>query len=565
MKKFITHLLRVFCFCIVSSLSAQDLEWVIQMGGTGATAAGNKIVTDRFGNVLTMGTYSGTVDFDPGPNSYTLNSGAGTTFLSKLDSSGNFLWAKQLVNGADLTTDKYGNVFILGTYTGTVDVDPGPATYTISSIPMYRTSFILKLNPAGDFTFAKAFITTGTFGSCLGRSILIDSQQNIYTLGSYWGGPFDFDPGVGTFTLNTTYVQVPSGGTFTEGVFLSKLDSNGIFVFVKKVGSSYNSISLTATINKNDELIFVYNSLAYNGWQSSYCFIRKYNTTGNEVWGKGFANFRVGPVSVDQTNNINIVGAVFYGTIDINPGPGIFSAGPGSSTIEPTFILQLNNSGSFNWAYTIQVANGSNIAVTKNITDASGAHYIAGTFSGVIDFDPSAQVTATLNSANGNGFIAKSNVYGTFEWVKQIGKNFKSSVNSITLDDYGNFYTTGFFTGTPNFDPGPGAFSLMAYGARDAFVHKLSGEVITGISEQGLTNEARFFPNPAHSVLYVQVKDPLDKAACRIMDMNGKLVQEERNISGTSFSMDVAVQPNGVYMVELSDAKTKVHLKLIKD
>ena len=47
--------------------------------------------------------------------------------------------------------DAVGNVYITGTYTGTIDFDPGPGVYTLSTI--YRNVFITKLDVSGsDFS-----------------------------------------------------------------------------------------------------------------------------------------------------------------------------------------------------------------------------------------------------------------------------------------------------------------------------------------------------------------------------------------------------------------------------
>src|SRR6266550_509584 len=62
----------------------------------------NAIALDDSGNVYTTGSFDGKADFDPGPGVFYLTpgllGGAYTTdiFISKLDASGNFVWAKQL-------------------------------------------------------------------------------------------------------------------------------------------------------------------------------------------------------------------------------------------------------------------------------------------------------------------------------------------------------------------------------------------------------------------------------------------------------------------------------------
>lgn len=59
------------------------------------------------------------------------------------------------------------------------------------------------------------------------------------------------------------------------------------------------------------------------------------------------------------------------------------------------------------------------------------------------------------------------------KWVKQIGGPSADEVQAITVDAAGNVYTTGFFTETVDFDPGPGVTNLTAFEDEDAFVCKM--------------------------------------------------------------------------------------------
>jgi len=74
----------------------------------------------------------------------------------------------------------------------------------------------------------------------------------------------------------------------------------------------------------------------------------------------------------------------------------------------------------------------------------------------------------------------------TLAWAKSTGGTspyLGYEVNegpSVAIDASGNVYTTGYFTGTPDFDPGSGIFSLTATGVDDIFVSKLdaSGNLV---------------------------------------------------------------------------------------
>src|SRR3954469_1784815 len=160
MKRIIFIILLTLAGTMLHAQSV-NFKWAKQMGGEGANAAGGSIAVDAAGNVYTTGDFSGTADFDPGPATYNLTS-AGTydMFISKLDSSGNFIWAKQMggnsagnyVSGSSITLDAAGNVYTTGDFSGTADFDPGPGIFTLSAI---RASFVLKLAADGNFIWAK--------------------------------------------------------------------------------------------------------------------------------------------------------------------------------------------------------------------------------------------------------------------------------------------------------------------------------------------------------------------------------------------------------------------------
>ena len=77
---------------------AQEFVWAKRMGGT-SLDFGSSVAIDGAGNVYTTGSFKGTADFDPDPAvTFPLTSAGGyyDIFVSKLDSQGNFVWAKRM-------------------------------------------------------------------------------------------------------------------------------------------------------------------------------------------------------------------------------------------------------------------------------------------------------------------------------------------------------------------------------------------------------------------------------------------------------------------------------------
>src|SRR5690606_2410825 len=83
--------------------AAGNFLWVKHFPGVGtpnsnsSALGGQGITLDISGNIYITGGFSDTFDFDPGPSQFILGapSGLGNAYVLKLNSSGDFIWAKQ--------------------------------------------------------------------------------------------------------------------------------------------------------------------------------------------------------------------------------------------------------------------------------------------------------------------------------------------------------------------------------------------------------------------------------------------------------------------------------------
>jgi hypothetical protein len=223
--------------------------WAQRLGGTTIDRA-NGVAVDSYGNVLSVGSTHGG-DFDPGTGVFTITSTSGSLdiFISKLNSAGNFVWAKKIGGsstdgGNAITVDALNNVYTTGNYSGSSDFDPGPATYTL---PTGGGVFISKLDSMGSFILAKSFNGTG-------NGIAVDAAGNIYTAGRFMSTT-DFDPGAGSFTVTSLGIG---------DIFISKLDVTGNFISAKVIGSTAddNANSLALDAAGNVHTTGIYNAVA---------------------------------------------------------------------------------------------------------------------------------------------------------------------------------------------------------------------------------------------------------------------------------------------------------------
>ncbi len=208
------------------------LIWAKGFGGSNKDYA-NSIAVDNAGNVYTTGVFNGTADFDPGTGAYNLTSkGHDDVFVSKLNSSGNLVWAKALGGslydmGYSIAVDNAGSVYTTGFFTDTADFDPGSGTYNLTSTGSYEV-FVSKLNSSGNFAWARK---TGGPNSDKGYSVAVDDAGHIYTTG-YFNGTASF--GQSSTTLTS------AGG---KDIFIQEFDTTGNIVWAKNFGGSSDDVS----------------------------------------------------------------------------------------------------------------------------------------------------------------------------------------------------------------------------------------------------------------------------------------------------------------------------------
>ncbi len=175
---------------------------------------------DAAGNVYVQGSYQDTVDFDPGPDVFNLSSpGVESSYLAKLDPAGNLLWAVDGIFG-HLWFLANGDLAVGGRFSGTVDLDPGPgvSSHTASGA---GDGFVMRLTSSGDFVWAQVFPSTPGSEVSI-NDIVADATDSLY-LGFYFTGAFDADPGPGVSTLTSAgqqdfaVVKLTDAGDFLWG------------------------------------------------------------------------------------------------------------------------------------------------------------------------------------------------------------------------------------------------------------------------------------------------------------------------------------------------------------
>lgn len=492
--------------------SAGNFIWAKSMGG-GSNERGYFIALDNTGSgaVYVSGDFYGTADFDPGAGVFNMTSaGSGDIFISRLDTSGNFVWAKAMAGtsyqiGYSMCYDPSGGgfVYITGWFNGTVDFDPGSGVFNLTTPIIDDDMFITKLDASGNFIWAKQI--TGSTGSDHGNSIVIDTAGggDVYSTGVFIGTP-DFDPGPGVFNLTSQ--------ALTSDAFILKLDSAGNFVWAKALLGTGNDRGLSLVLDQAG---------------SGAVF-----TTGT-----------------------------FEGTGDFDPGAGVFNlTAAGSRDI---YISKLDSSGNFIWAKAMG-GTGSDIGNSIAV-DSLGNVYTTGEFAGTGDFDPGAGVYNLTSAGSADAFLSALDSSGNFVWAKVVGGTSSDVGAAVALNPVGNgnLHLGGNFL-SPTITLG--STTLIISSARDFFIAKLDAASFpTGINEAGRVDHGiLFFPNPARSEFRIQSSE-FRIQNVEIVNVFGQQVYNSAfDILHSALTIDVSSLASGIYTVNvITDGNISVQKLII--
>lgn len=468
-----------FAIGLTSFAQNYKFEWVKHFGVDPQYTVGVGIVVDTNKFLISVGNFAGTVDFDGGVNVSNLSSnGFQDIYITKYDTAGNFIWAKQLggIEGDRvlyIKQDLTGNLIIVGFFQNVVDFDPGVGVSNLTAIGL--SQFVLKLDRDGNFIWVKQLETNDL------DVVDIDPENNIILLGSF-GGIVDFDPGPGVFLATTPIAN-------SADMFVLKLTNDGNFIWVKQFmslttgqtqqsglesdveGNIYLTGNFTGSIDFDPNAGIT--SLTPVGVND--IFIAKLTKDGHFIWVKQIGSLneeKPTALEIDNIGNIYASGYFTNSTVDFDPGVGTYFL-TSNSLFPSCFVLKLDKNGNFLFAKNFEGAYSDGGVIT---IDSSNNLYIAGFFEGPVDFDPGPNV---FNINEGCLFTTKLDANGNFIWaiayLKQIiGSG--GSIADIKVDVLKNIYTTGLVSIPLDFDPNFPVYTVTpnSFGIGDGFIHKLS-------------------------------------------------------------------------------------------
>ncbi len=493
----------------VSKLSASgNFVWAKQMGGA-SYDVGKSISVDANGNVYTTGIFFGTVDFDPGTGTYNLSSASIVDiFVSKLDASGNFVWAKRLGGASDydegrsIAVDPCGNVYTTGRFGGTADFDPGTGIYNLTS--SNYDPFVSKLDASGNFVWAIQFSGTGFITGNIGNSIAVDASGNVYTTGQF-STTTDFDPGAGTYNLSSAgdwdifVVKLTCSFTYFRDV-----DGDGFGSSVTTTACSTTPpagyVSITGDCNDNNPGI---------------------NPNATEICGNNIDDNCDGQIDEGCPNKalLNINDATVYESV-------------GSVTLTVTLSKKTDEAVSVNY----KTVDGT---ARSKANKPNPADYIAK--SGTVTI-PAGSQTATISVIIIVDNVQESTEQFYVELSKPVNAGIGKSTGTVTILD-----------GAP----------LNSTIVRTSNVQQ---QVVNEKQQIATEFILKAMPNPSSSQFTLKIESGNTKEMLnlRVVDVLGKVIEIKNNIfARQTLQIGKNYRP-GVYFVEMTQGNDRIVLKLIK-
>ncbi|MBF2050378.1 MAG: DUF4347 domain-containing protein [Elainella sp. C42_A2020_010] len=252
--------------------STGNVVWAKNFGGSSADFASSTHI-DSTGNLYLVGSFSNSISFS---NTTLTSAGSEDIFVTKLDSTGNVVWAKNFggsgADKANTVLDKAGNLYLTGSFSNSISF--GSTTLTSTG---ETDAFVTKLDSTGNVVWAKNF---GGISAEVVDRILVDQSGNLFVIGS-----FSNSISFGSTTLTSTG---------SENTFVTKIDSTGNVVWAKSFGSANYQYARNFSLDRSGNLFLIgnFDGLTATSIDYSNLFITKLDgSSGTTIWNKTFNSF----------------------------------------------------------------------------------------------------------------------------------------------------------------------------------------------------------------------------------------------------------------------------------
>ena len=297
----------------------------------------------------------------------------------------------------------------------------------------------------------------------VGHALVVDADQNVFLAIERASRKVEIAKHGPDGTLLWSNV-IRTGTAFNSGYSLALSANGGVVVAGAFKGSTdfdpgEGSVTLTATKGRRS------------------LFVAEYDADGQLLWARavtGKGNFL--PAAVTVSGEQIVVAGSFKGTLDFDPGDGVFNLKSAGSY--DLAVVRFDAAGQ--WLAAGQIGGRSDDRAQDVAVDSAGRTYMVGQFKKTIDADPGAGVFALTSAGSNDGLIVRFDAAGDLDWARRIGGRGNDAIMAaaVGLDD--EIWLGGQFSKTADLDPTDQLWSAVSAGSRDVFLTKLdaAGDLI---------------------------------------------------------------------------------------
>jgi hypothetical protein len=398
------------------------------------------------GSYYLAGEFSGTVDFDPTTAQdirMTATPNDVDGFITKINPDGSYAWTRTLggrggISVVGLAAAAGGAVVAVGTYSDSVDLDPGSGTdLHQTATPYAQDVFAVRLAGDGSFVWGRSFAAMDSSAYDTAAGVAVDATDAVYVVGNYLG-TVDFGSG-GSPSVHTVANQ--------SGV-LVKLTSAGALSWVQSVEDTGCVASLTAVTVATDGSVWGVGAAS----TGPYCafpspagaqgandaLIVAYTAAGaaRGSWTlEGGYQVVASSVAAGTSGSVYVAGTASGGLVDFDPGPGVAKRWMSSGS--DGYILKLGSDAGFAWVQTVPGVPNLSLGATPD--------------GGVLG-------VGAAYASSAAGLVIKLGADGKAAWTFAFGSG---QTNPRMVTSRGaDFAVAGISSGSGDFDPGA-AFDIV--------------------------------------------------------------------------------------------------------
>jgi hypothetical protein len=545
------------------TLIIDPLVWATYYGGSG-TDEFNSIGIDSQDNIYITGLTYASPDFPTQqlPGAYWQETNAGgedeDAFILKFNSQGVRQWATYYGGtGSDIfysvCLDSQDNIVLSGCTTSPdFPTQQLEGAYWQTGNPVAWDICVVKFNNQGVRLWATYYSGSG---NDYGRSMCIDSQDNVYITGETDSHDLPLKQ------LTGAYWQPDNTSPGSSDSYIIRFNNQGALVWATYYGSSNEDRGYCIRTDSQDNVYmtgftyatdFPVQQLPGAYWQGTNggntdAFLLKFNNQGVRQWATyyGGTSHEIGyAIGIDKEDNVYFSGTTSSIDFPVQQSNEAFWQANNAGG-DDVFILKFNNQGVRQWA-TYYGGSGDDYGYSIHENGQNSIYFTGMTTSS--DF-PTQELTGEYFQPNCNGsrdvFMMEFDNQCSRQWATYYGSDGWDYGNDIAVDSQDFIYFIGTAWGSDAYtlDPLNGAYYDSSFnGVRNGYIFKISSR--TPSYPSGISNDmsdennclSSPIPNPAYRYTRIDYKLPENVSYGEIVfyDVLGTEVNRFKVNHGTS-------------------------------